>query len=872
MRCSIASLYHHGKLKKHIMLLNKYQHCKNYCKQKYLTLSLKRRAFLIAGILFLILLLGFLIAPAKLKQYIIPKPPLLGAISFSQAVYDKNHGLLRLTLSRDEKYRFYTPLSQITPQAIDTLLLQEDQYFYWHPGVNPIALIKATWKTYITHGRRVGASTITMQVARLAFHINSKTWHGKLWQIIRALQLELYYSKKQILEAYLNLAPYGDNIEGIGAASLVYFAKPANKLNLPEVLTLTVMPQNPTRHVLIRGNNANANKTSDTKIIAARRTLWQRWLTQHPADHKLEALLELPLPTKSPSNLPFLAPHLVNNVLQAEPYRPTITTTLDLPLQKTLERIVHDYLERQKRFGVNNAVMMVIDSRDMSVKALIGAADFFRRDISGQVDGTKMKRSPGSALKPFVYGLALDQGIIHPATILKDVPTSFGAYNPENFDRDFVGPVSAQHALTLSRNIPAAYLAKHLHNPTLYQLLQNAAISEMRTESFYGLGLVLGGIEVSMQELIGLYAMLANGGVWRPLRMRQDEPPASTHDQEKKLLSAEASFLVLDMLKETHRPPGFEWVGNSNKTFIAWKTGTSSGYRDAWTIGIVGNYVLAVWLGDFAGKANLELVGKNMAAPLFFALANVLTATAGQQPNFMLRPNTALNLTKVAVCTASGMLPTRYCPETTLTWFIPGTSPIKQDNIYREIAIDRQSGLRTCHFDQNTDFVVYEFWSSDLLRLWQKAGIKRRVPPPFIDGCDLAKMNTNYDKGIAPQITSPQAGMQYAVQFDEGFGFGGESSGIGNSNGGGSSNSNNSSKSNSSDDSDANKKNKIPLIATVDADVKTLYWFIDKNYIGSSAALHPLWWPARTGKFIVRVIDDHGRTAAENMEVVSAHR
>ena len=216
---------------------------------------------------------------------------------------------------------------------------------------------------------------------------------------------------------------------------------------------------------------------------------------------------------------------------------------------------------------------LLIDTRDMSVKALIGSANFFDQTIHGQINGTDIKRSPGSTLKPFIYGLALDQGIIHPDTVLKDVPHSFGSYNPENFDYDFMGPIHAKDALVSSRNIPAIYLADQLSHPNLYELLQRAHVSHLKSESYYGLALVLGGAEITMQELASLYAMLANEGVWQPLRFYEDQKS----EIRQRLLSREASYLVLDMLKNTSRPENTDAVA---KNQVSWKTGTSSGYRD----------------------------------------------------------------------------------------------------------------------------------------------------------------------------------------------------------------------------------------------------------------------------------------------------
>ena len=739
-----------------------------------------------------------------------PKPPLLTGLSFSTAVYDEQGHLLRLGLSSDDKYRLFTPLPQIALSLQEATLLQEDQYFYWHYGLNPWAMMKAGWQTYVIKNRRVGASTITMQLARIRFGINSKKISGKLWQIIRTLQLEMHYSKAQLLEAYLNLAPYGSNIEGVGAASLVYFNKSVNHLGLSEALTLAVIPQNPTRRV-------PANKN----LKEIRNKLFIRWLEKHPEDQNQSSTINLPLEMKTTHSLPFIAPHFVNTVLNEPGKQQSITTTLDLRLQVILKRITDRYLARKKSMGVYNAAVLLVDTRDMSVKALLGSADFFNRTIEGQINGTEIKRSPGSTLKPFIYGLALDQGLIHPNTVLKDVPHSFGSYNPENFDYDFMGPIKAKDALVLSRNIPAIYLASQLTNPTLHRLLEDAQISFLKPESYYGLALSLGGVELTMKELASLYAMLVNDGLWRPLRTRQDE----RFESGKRLLSPEASFLVLDMLKETAKPDSSSSELTNQAGLVSWKTGTSSGYRDAWSVGAFGPYVLTVWIGNFNNKANPAFVGKNVAAPLFFELIEAIKHERGPLPLVEKRPE-AMHLTRIEVCKASGMLPTRYCLDTEKTWFIPGKSPIKSDTIYREVAIDKTTGLRTCHFNENTRFDIYEFWSSDLLKIFKQAGIQRRSPPLYEPNCIL-----NSNLGFSPQITSPQTELSYILRAN------------------------------------STQKTQIPLSAVTDADVAAIYWFINETYLAKTRPDKPFLWTAKAGHYIVRVVDDHGRSDARDINI-----
>jgi penicillin-binding protein 1C len=747
----------------------------------------------------------------SLGLFFFHKPSLLTSLNYSTAVYGDNEQLLRLTLSSDDKYRLYTPLSKVAPVLIEATLLQEDQYFWNHVGINPVAMMKAAWQTYVRHSRRLGASTITMQVARLSFRLHSKTPWGKFVQMMRALQLEMHYSKREILEAYFNLAPYGFNIEGVGAASLIYFNKPASRLSLPEALTLSVMPQNPTKRVPGR-----------FALTESRQKLYDRWLLTHPADIRLRAVMDLPVQMLSIKQLPFIAPHFVNRLLNDGQLKSkTVVSTLDGRLQRLLERMTRQFVVRHQGFGVYNAAVLLVDVRDRGIKAAVGSVDYFNSSIQGQVNGTTMKRSPGSTLKPFVYGLAFDEGLIHPNTVLKDVPHRFGAYNPENFDDDFMGPIKARDALVLSRNIPAIDLANQLKNRRLYQLLEAAEVGHLKPESYYGLALTLGGAELTMHELTGLYTMLVNEGMWHALRARQNAPM----DKGTRLLSPEASFLVLDSLKESPRPDGFHAKGGHPPLSVSWKTGTSSGFRDAWSVGSFGPYVLAVWIGNFNNRGNPAFVGKNIAAPLFFELVNAIQQERGPLPVVAANP-ALLNLKKVAVCKASGLLPTRFCEDTEETWFIPGKSPIKTDTIYREVAIDSQTGLRTCHIDAHTRFEIYEFWPTDLLKVFKQAGIQRRTPPEYLPGCSPMG-----NIGLSPAIISPESGVRYIVRAK------------------------------------STTTTTIPLTAVVDADVNTLYWFANNNYLGKTRADMPLLWQAAAGQYVVRAVDSHGLSDAREVVV-----
>ena len=770
--------------------------------------------------LFLRAMIG-IVTIIALAYLLAPKPAMFTGAQFSTAVYDRSGDLLRLTLAQDDKYRLFVPISEISPLLIESTQLYEDRYFEYHPGINPIALIRAAWDTYIAQTRAVGASTISMQVARIQFDIDSRSILGKLEQIARALQLERHYNKQEIIEAYLNLAPYGRNIEGVGAASLIYFGKQASDLSLPEAMALSVVPQNPSARIPSR-------KSGYKKMIVARERLFESWLERHPEHAGMKAMMALPLQVYRLEELPFHAPHFVNEQLAKNALikARTIKTTLDMKLQSQIEKISKSYVAKNRMLGFKNISAMLLDYRSMGVVASIGSVDFYDDDIQGQVDGTRAKRSPGSTLKPFIYAMAMDQSLIHPMTMLKDAPKRFGAYTPENFDRGFSGPVFAKDALIYSRNVPAVNLMSQLKRPSLYDFLINAGISGMREEAYYGLALALGGHELTMHELVTLYAMLANRGKLQKINslLGEEMQVAGVN-----LLSPEASFLTLDMLGKNPRPEEALLLSRlSEKPPVYWKTGTSFAFRDAWSIGVFGPYVLAVWVGNFNGEGNPSFVGRKAAAPLFF---EIIDAIASSNENFEkdLINKKGLDITKVDVCAPTGDFPGRYCPETVKSWFIPGKSPIRVSNIHRAVPVSKKTGLRACSNDaDDVDMKVYEFWPSDIISLFRRAGVSRKLPPAFDPECSIDVKATH---GIKPQIQSPDQSISYAVR------------------------------------SDRLDEELIPFMAVADADVKKMFWFVDNQYVGYSINGEPYYWKPELKRATVRVVDDHGRAAAGKVSV-----
>jgi len=749
---------------------------------------------------------------------LVPDPGLYPELSQSTAIFDAKDRLIRLTLNSKEEYRLFIPIAEIPKDLIDATFLYEDKFFYSHPGVNPCSIIRALWNSIVRKGRVTGASTITMQTARMRFSLKTTTISGKIIQILRAIQLERHYSKERILEAYFNLAPYGRNIEGIGAASLIYFGKKPKNLTFPEILALVVIPQNPS-------TRCPSDQRGYLMMDQARQNLFKKFSTLNPSYAKNAGLMSLSLMCGSPETIPFKAPHFADFVRSYQTIHPSgaVRTTLDLDLQSGIQEIIKKHVRRRSGDGIQNAAALLLDAKTMSILSMVGSVDFFNAAISGQVNAATAKRSPGSALKPFVYALALDQGLIHPMTLLKDTPLRYGAYSPENFDRTFQGPLSATQALIHSRNVPALTLAARLENPDFYEFLKMAGISKMKERDFYGLSLVLGGGEVSMIEMAELYAMLANGGVMRSSQFGDEGSSSGI-----RLLSPEACYLVLDMLMKNPSPDQ-EFAEENKNSMVAWKTGTSWGFRDAWAAGVANDLVLVVWVGDFTGAGNPSFVGRDAAGPIFFDILSFLKYRTGalRHPG----PNLAeLNLEEITVCALSGALPNRYTPKTVKTWFIPGVSPITVSTIHRAIPIDVKTGLRACRSNPPaTRDEVFEFWPSDISKIFHAAGFYKPEPPAYMENCDIEVRD---DRGESPQIISPDSTVAYILRNT---GAGGD---------------------------------RVPLEATAENGVRVVYWFADDAYIGQSRPSDIFLWEARAGKCQIRAVDDNGRSVIRTVTVM----
>ena len=758
-------------------------------------------------------------------------PPLLSDTHFGRAYFDRNGNLMRITLSADDKYRLFTPLSDISEYVQRATILYEDKYFKFHPGVNPVALVRAA-KNYFTSGARpVGASTITMQVARIKYDLDTRKIPGKLIQIAAAIYIDLFYSKDEILEAYLNLAPYGGNIESIGAASLIYFGKPARDLTKIEAITLSTIPQNPTK----RGLNTDAGLAN---IMNMRGDLVRRWIDINPTDAGLETLANMPLNVRTTRDLPFYAPHFINyEISQRRNYwndfgarDSVVNTTLDLNLQSAMEHTLQNQINSRAHLGIHNAAAILVNYKTMETLAYIGSANYFDKSIYGENDGVHARRSPGSTLKPLIYATAVDMGYIHGMTLLKDAKINFGVYAPENADSEFYGPVLARDALTHSRNIPAINLLRKIGTRNFYNILAASGVTNLKSPEWYGISVALGGAEVSMFELADIYATMANLGMRYDIITNTDTP----RGDGKQILTPEAFFITLDMLARQSTPTkNIPFARKQTETLRHyWKTGTSSSFRDAWTAGIFGDFVLVVWVGNFDGTPNNAFSGAKAAAPIYFSLAETIEKyyTANGAPlhnnNFM-RDN--LNIAEIEMCDGVGGLAGKYCPKTVRAYFIPGKSPIETSSVYRAVPIDNATGLRACTYDAaTTHMAVFEFWDAEYLDMFRRAGITRNTPPPFMPGCDLDDI---VETRAAPVITSPLDGTRAVIVSD---------------------------------------KNHEPVAfqAVSDMPAAKIFWFLDDEMIGTTLSGQTFTHHVSIGTHTVRITDEMGGGARINFSVV----
>jgi penicillin-binding protein 1C len=527
--------------------------------------------------------------------------PLAQAREVSTTIVDRNGKLLRAYAMADGRWRLPVDAKAgVDPTYLTLLLAYEDRRFRSHAGVDPLALGRAALQL-LTRGHVVsGGSTITMQLARLMEPRRERSVYAKLRQMVRALEIERQMNKDQILDLYLATAPFGGNLEGVRAASIAYFGKEPKRLSLAESALLVALPQSPETRRLDR--HPEAARAARDRVLA-RMVEDGRISEEDAASAKAAPVPRLRKP------MPILAPHSADQAIAAVKYASVIALTLDAGLQKVLEALARD---RAIALGPNISVAIIaVDNASGDVLARVGSPDYFDDRRAGQVDMTRAVRSPGSTLKPFIYGLAFEDGFVHPESLIDDRPIRFGSYAPENFDMTFQGTVPVRKALQMSLNVPAVALLDRVGASRLSSRLKQAGANlVLPKEEAPGLAMGLGGVGITLQDLTQLYCGLARLGNTRPLREIVNQHDDARDSQ--RLMDQVAAWQVGNVLMGT--PPPENGVHNR----IAFKTGTSYGYRDAWSVGFDGRTTIGVWVGRPGGAPAPGIVGRTAAAPILF--------------------------------------------------------------------------------------------------------------------------------------------------------------------------------------------------------------------------------------------------------------
>ena len=540
-------------------------------------------------------------ATATLLHYAANLPPLdlAAASERSTVVLDREGRLLRPFLTADGRWKLPVGTGDVDPRYLAMLKAYEDRRFDSHAGIDPLGLVRAAGQM-LWNGRIVsGGSTLTMQVARLLEPREERSLGAKLRQAVRAVELERRFTKTEILDLYLTLAPFGGNLEGVRAASLAWFGKEPKRLSTAEAALLVALPQSPETRRPDRFVEA-ARKARD-RVLAR---VEQAGLATAA---EVAAARDEPVPTAR-KPFPTLAPHVAEQVVAEAPAARSHRLSLDARLQSALEALARD-----RSLGLSPQVsiaILAVDNETGEIRASVGGVDYFAAERAGSLDLTRALRSPGSALKPFIYALAFDNGIAHPETMLEDRPARYGLYVPENFDMTFQGMVSARKALQLSLNVPAVELLSALGPQRFLSRLRDAgvAVAMPREGGAPGLAIGLGGLGITLQDLTRLYVGLARGGDVAPLKVRTEDGGAPS----PRLVEPVAAWYVADTLLGA--PPPLNAVPGR----IAFKTGTSYGYRDAWAVGFDRKHTIGVWVGRADNGAVPGLVGRVVAAPILF--------------------------------------------------------------------------------------------------------------------------------------------------------------------------------------------------------------------------------------------------------------
>ncbi len=778
------------------------------------------RAGLVSALSMLcLLILGIILA------YAVPLPERLAARDSTLITYRDGHPA-HVTLSADEKWRVGIPLEEVDPHFIESLILLEDQRFWSHPGVDPIAIGRATLSN-IKQGQVVsGASTITMQLVRV-LEPRPRTLRSKCIEALRAMQLEMRMSKEEILENYLRFAPYGRNIEGLDAASMAYFGHRADALSNAEIATLLAVPQAPNSRY---PRPKNLERLERGRALVAQELLAAGGLDTRAGERELtqkEAFDALMFEDVPGELLPFPReiPHLAQWLVAQSPTRTQIHTSIDRTMQNDLERMVEERRTELHAQGINHGAVVIANVRTSEVLSVVGNLEFDSSQGS-QLPAFALPRSTGSLLKPVITAMAMDAGFAHPERLIRDIPITRRRWSPENFSGKFSGLVRLGDALTRSLNIPFILLIEKLGPERLLGKLVEAGFVHLNhTPGHYGLGIAVGGVEATPLEVTGLYATLARQGEYTPLRWLMPDDTSSQTTYSPRLWSEGAGWLVNEVLSRRERPdlPWRADLPQENWT-IHWKTGTSNKHRDAWSVGYGGDLVVTVWLGNMSNASAEALVGARTAAPLMF---DVLEAAL--PPRLEQDPPPESALTTIEVCQYSGHLAGAACPTRHEVKAPVEGVPTKPCPYHRHIDVLASTGEMTRKACQGTREVVKRSvltFDAELLPYVSAQENQATQLPEWAPGC------APQSAAHAPELVSPERGQRFLLI-----------PGI------------------------PAERQRVKLVATSQVASTQLSWFMDGEFLGTTRSQEELWWVPEEGEHELVVMDDTGRAATRPVVV-----
>ncbi len=746
-------------------------------------------------VLFFLLSLIFPLPEFKLKQ------------DYSTIYLDRNGELLRISLSPSGKYRIKLPLDQISGYMKKGMVLYEDKYFFYHFGINPVSVLKACILNVKNKKIISGASTINMQIARM-LERRPRTILFKLVEMFRAFQLEYQYTKKELLGIYLNMIPMGGNIEGVGAGSYFYFGKEAENLSLMEASMLIGIPNSPNHN---RPDRYLKNtKKQQIKVLSR---ICEKFGVKKDILKNAEKRSVYVKRFKNP----YRCPHLIESGKKSL-NKFFKQFTIDLKIQTYCENVLKELYAVNKTQNIYNGAILVVDNKSQEVIAYVGSPDYYDNKHGCRINGAVILRSPGSALKPFLYAKAIEQGIITPEKIVYDIPREYNNYNPHNYSKKTYGLVTARYALVNSLNIPAVRLEYEMQGKGLGQLLKELfPLHKDILIDKSGLTLALGGFCLSLEQMTSLYMMLANEGVYHPLKYYIEK--CEVEESERQILDKRVCYIISEILSEYARPDlPYCWEFTSYLAKAALKTGTSFGLRDAWCIGYNPDYTVGVWLGNVNCRHSSFLVGIRKAAPLFMRIFNYLTKNSD---SWFEKPE---GVRTRKVCTVSGEKPGPYCKHLNNDFYIPGISSEKTCSVHKKIIVRRKDNVEVCPYCMKGDPACYcekiiEYWPPDVISFLRKTGRKYSPVPEHNPNCDY------YFVKDKPQIISPSKASVFEI-----------------------------------DENLPMNIQKIPLKVHVAQDADKIYWFLGSQLIAQGKVDETYFFSPQRGKWIISAIDSKGRS------------